>query len=164
MIRVAIITASDKGYAGRRTDLSGKGLFEYFCVKEGYKAVLYKMLPDEKEMLKDEMKEICDNGLADLIITTGGTGFSERDITPEATKEICDKDCPGIPEAMRFMSMQVTKRAMLTRSYAGIRGKTLIINFPGSKKACDECLEFIIDELKHGIEIMLGIAGECGRK
>ena len=109
------------------------------------------------------MAEIADSGTAELIPTTGGTGFSPRDITPEATEDIIDRRVPGIPEAMRAYSMTITKRAMLSRSTAGIRKKTLIINLPGSPKAVKESLEYIIDALGHGIEIMTGEAGNCAR-
>ncbi|MEG1448062.1 MAG: MogA/MoaB family molybdenum cofactor biosynthesis protein [Oscillospiraceae bacterium] len=164
MLRVAVITSSDKGYKGEREDESGKRIVDIFSSKEDYEVVSYKILPDEKEMLMEEMKNICDSSSADLIITTGGTGFSSRDITPEATKAVTERECPGIPEAMRYFSMQITKRAMLSRSFAGIRKNTLIVNLPGSKKACEECLGFVIDDLKHGLEILLGSTSECGRK
>lgn len=163
MFKVAVITSSDKGYKGERADESGKRLVEIFKSHEDYEVASYKILPDEKQMLMLEMKNICDNSLADLIVTTGGTGFSKRDITPEATKEIVEKECPGIPEAMRYFSLQITKRAMLSRSFSGIRKDTLIVNLPGSKKACEECLGFIIDDLKHGLDILLGSATECAR-
>ena len=117
----------------------------------------------ERKMLSERMAEIADSGTAELILTTGGTGFSPRDITPEATEDIIDRRVPGIPEAMRAYSMTITKRAMLSRSTAGIRKKTLIINLPGSPKAVKESLEYIIDALGHGIEIMTGEAGNCAR-
>lgn len=109
------------------------------------------------------MKNICDNNEADLILTTGGTGFAKRDVTPEATLEIVDKIVPGIPEAIRAYSMSITKRAMLSRAAAGIRKSTLIINMPGSPKAVDESLSFIIDSLSHGLEILVGSASDCTR-
>jgi len=121
------------------------------------------LLPDDRKMLSERMAEIADSGTAELILTTGGTGFSPRDITPEATEDIIDRCVPGIPEAMRAYSMTITKRAMLSRSTAGIRKKTLIINLPGSPKAVKESLEYIIDALGHGIEIMTGEAGNCAR-
>ncbi len=110
------------------------------------------------------MREIADDGGAELILTTGGTGFSSRDVMPEATLAIVERLVPGIPEAMRAYSMQFTKRAMLTRAVAGIRKKTLIVNMPGSPKAVRECLEYIISELNHGLEILLGEANNCARK
>ena len=141
MKRVAIITSSDSGYRGEREDLSG---------------------PAIREIL--EREEIADQGLAELILTTGGTGFSERDVMPEATEDIIERRVPGIPEAMRAYSMTITKRAMLSRASAGIRKKTLIINLPGSPKAVRENLEYIIDSLEHGIEILTGEASDCARK
>ena len=110
------------------------------------------------------MKKIADENLADLILTTGGTGFSPRDCMPEATSAVIEKAVPGIPEAMRAYSMQFTKRSMLSRSTAGIRKSTLIINLPGSPKAVRECLEYIITELDHGIDILTGRTSDCGRK
>ena len=123
-----------------------------------------KILPDEQDMLGQEMKKIADENLADLILTTGGTGFSPRDCMHEATSAVIEKAVPGIPEAMRAYSMQFTKRSMLSRSTAGIRKSTLIINLPGSPKAVRECLEYIINELDHGIDILTGRASDCGRK
>ena len=122
------------------------------------------LLPDDRTMLSERMKEIADNNMAELILTTGGTGFSPRDVMPEATEDIIERRVPGIPEAMRAYSMTITKRAMLSRASAGIRKKTLIINLPGSPKAVRESLEYIIDALDHGIEIMTGEAGNCARK
>ena len=163
MKRVAIITSSDSGYAGEREDLSGPVIKE-IVEKAGYQVVSADLLPDDRKMLSDRMKEIADAGEAELILTTGGTGFSPRDITPEATEDILERRVPGIPEAMRAYSMTITKRAMLSRATAGIRKKTLIINLPGSPKAVRESLEYIIDSLGHGIEIMTGEAGNCARK
>ena len=157
MKRVAIITSSDTGYRGEREDLSGP------AIRNGYEVVSEDILPDDRKMLSERMAEIADSGAAELILTTGGTGFSPRDITPEATEDIIDRRVPGIPEAMRAYSMTITKRAMLSRATAGIRKKTLIINLPGSPKAVKESLEYIIDALGHGIEIMTGEAGNCAR-
>lgn len=163
MIRVAIITSSDSGYEGKREDVSGPVIRE-IVQKEGFEVVSEVLLPDEKELLKNAMKEIADEGKADLILTTGGTGFSVRDCMPEATMEVVERIVPGIPEAMRYYSLQFTKRAMLSRAAAGIRKHTLIVNLPGSPKAVRECLEYIIGELTHGIEILLGSARDCARK
>ena len=135
MKRVAIITSSDMGFQGKRDDLSGPAI-----------------------------KEIADENQAELILTTGGTGFSPRDVMPEATEDITERKVPGIPEAIRAYSMTITKRAMLSRATAGIRKKTLIINLPGSPKAVKESLEYIIGALDHGIEIMTGEAGNCARQ
>ncbi len=163
MKRVAIITASDSGYHGKREDLSAP-VIEEIIEKQGYQVVKKVLLPDDKEMLSQKMQEICDKNEADLILTTGGTGFSPRDVMPEATLAITERLVPGIPEAMRAYSMQFTKRAMLSRAAAGIRKTTLIINMPGSPKAVRECLEYIITELNHGLEILLSEASNCARK
>ncbi|MCI6736613.1 MAG: MogA/MoaB family molybdenum cofactor biosynthesis protein [Intestinibacter sp.] len=163
MYRVAIITASDKGSRGERVDESGAKIKEIVS-SYNYEVVHYKVLPDDKETLANEMKYICDNDVADLILTTGGTGFSARDNTPEATLSIADKLVPGIPEAMRAYSMQITKRTMLSRAVSVIRKNTLIINLPGSPKAVKENLDFIVDSLDHGLDILKGNASECARK
>ncbi|MDR2825787.1 MAG: MogA/MoaB family molybdenum cofactor biosynthesis protein, partial [Deltaproteobacteria bacterium] len=127
MYRVAILTLSDKGYAGQREDLSGQEI-KKIVEQNGYSVAHTQILPDEKELLSAELKRLCDGSLADLVFTTGGTGFSVRDVTPEATLSVVERLCPGIPEAMRAFSLNITKRAMLTRAVAGIRGRTLIIN------------------------------------
>ncbi|WP_297418565.1 MogA/MoaB family molybdenum cofactor biosynthesis protein [Clostridium sp.] len=162
MYRVGIITASDKGYAGQREDKSGSAIAE-IMKENGYKIEFYKVLPDEHEILRDEMKELCDKNTVDLIITTGGTGFSKRDCTPEATLEIGERIVPGIAEAIRAYSMQITKRAMLGRGVSVIRKNTLIVNLPGSEKAVRESLNYIVSELEHGIKILKGDEAECGR-
>jgi molybdenum cofactor synthesis domain-containing protein len=159
--RAAIITVSDKGSKGEREDVSGKLIGE-ILEKSGYRVASYTILPDEQSLLENEFKRICDENLADLILSTGGTGFSRRDRTPEATIAVAHRLVPGIPEAMRMQSMAVTKRAMLSRAAAAIRGKTLIVNLPGSPKAVRENLEFIITELNHGLDILTGNDGECG--
>ena len=153
MKRAAIITVSDSGYRGEREDLSGPVIKE-ILEKEGYAVISMDILPDDQVMIAVKLQEIADSERAELILTTGGTGFSERDITPEATEEVIERKVPGIPEAIRAYSMTITKRAMLSRGTAGIRGKTLIVNLPGSPKAVKECLEYIIDALGHGIEIL----------
>lgn len=163
MIRAAIITSSDSGYRGEREDLSGKTIQE-ILETHGFQVVDRVLLPDERQMLSKKMAEIADSGQADLILSTGGTGFSARDCMPEATRDILEREVPGIPEAMRAYSIQFTKRAMLSRAAAGIRKSTLIINLPGSPRAVAECLEYIITELEHGIEILTGRTGNCARK
>ncbi|WP_294349080.1 MogA/MoaB family molybdenum cofactor biosynthesis protein [uncultured Clostridium sp.] len=163
MFRVAIITSSDTGYRGEREDKSGPTI-EKIVKEHDFEVVEMVILPDERDMLSAKMKEICDEDRADLILTTGGTGFSKRDCMPEATLDITERRVPGIPEAMRQYSMQFTKRAMLSRATAGIRKETLIINLPGSPKAVTECLEYIISELKHGLQILKGTATNCARK
>ena len=160
---VWIITASDKGFNGTREDKSAPVIRE-IAVNAGFAITGFTLLPDDKETLENELKRICDSNLADLILTTGGTGFSARDCMPEATVSIAHRLVPGIPEAMRAASLQITKRAMFSRSVAAIRGKTLIINLPGSPKAAKENLEFIIDELWHGLDILTGKDSECARE
>ncbi|WP_291255841.1 MogA/MoaB family molybdenum cofactor biosynthesis protein [Fusobacterium sp.] len=162
MFRVAIVCMSDKGSSGEREDLSTQ-VIERIVVENGYEVVKKILIPDEFGMIVESLKEICDKNIADLILTTGGTGFSKRDVTPEATEEVIEKRVPGIPEAIRNYSLTITKRAMLSRATAGIRKDTLIINMPGSPKAVDESLSYIISELKHGLEIMVGSAKDCAR-
>ena len=145
-MRVAIITSSDSGYAGEREDKSGPVIAE-MVTAAGYTVVSQEILPDDYEMLTKRMAEICDSHGAELILTTGGTGFSVRDIMPEATAAVCERMVPGIPEAMRAYSMQFTPRAMLSRAASGIRKRTLIVNMPGSPKAVRESLEFILPSL-----------------
>ena len=163
MYTVGIITSSDKGYAGEREDKSGATIRE-IIEENGFKVVKQIILPDDKEMLANEFKYMCDELKVNLVLSTGGTGFSKRDITPEATKEVIEREVPGICEAIRMYSMQITKRAMLSRAVSGIRKDTLIVNMPGSPKACKEALDFVLDDLKHGIDILLGEARECARK
>ena len=163
MKRAAIITASDSGYRGEREDLSGPAIRE-ILEREGYEVISMDILPDDQVMLAGKLQEIADSEKAELILTTGGTGFFFFFLTPEAKEEVIERKVPGIPEAIRAYSMTITKRAMLSRATAGIRGKTLIINLPGSPKAVRESLEYIIDALGHGIEILTGEAGNCARK
>ena len=159
-MRVAIITLSDSGYAGQREDKSGPVIRE-LAEAAGYEIVHTDLLPDGVEPLSSELKRLCDEDLADLVLTTGGTGFSPTDLTPEATLAVTERPAPGIAEAMRYKSLQITPRAMLSRAAAGIRKKTLIVNLPGSPKAVRECLEFILPSLGHGLEILRGTAGNC---
>lgn len=162
MFRTAIVCMSDKGAKGEREDLSTI-VIEKILIENNYEVVKKILIPDEFQLIKETLKNICDNNEVDLILTTGGTGFSKRDVTPEATLEIVDKTVPGIPEAIRAYSMTITKRAMLSRAAAGIRKSTLIINMPGSPKAVEESLSFIIDSLSHGLEILVGSASDCAR-
>ena len=157
----AVITASDKGSRGEREDASGAAIREILTA-EGYEVAGYSIMPDEREELEREMRLWSDRGVG-LILTTGGTGFSVRDVTPEATRAVIDREAPGIAEAMRALSMKVTPRAMLSRATAGLRKRSLIVNLPGSEKAVRECLGFILPQLQHGIEILRGDAGECAR-
>lgn len=161
MYSVGIITASDKGSRGEREDLSGK-LIETIMEEKGYVVQRYVMLPDEVEALCSEMIYMADQLNINLILTTGGTGFSKRDVTPEATLKAIERQAPGISEAIRYNSLQITPKAMLSRGISGIRGNTLIINMPGSPKAVKESLSFILDPLYHGLQILVGDTSECG--
>ncbi|HBD00455.1 MAG TPA: molybdenum cofactor biosynthesis protein [Lachnoclostridium sp.] len=163
MYRAGIVTLSDKGAAGEREDVSGAVIRE-ILEKAGYEVVSYRLLADEGEDLKEELMRLSDEVECDLVLTTGGTGFSPRDVTPEATLAVADRNAPGIAEAIRAYSMTVTKRAMLSRGASVIRGSTLIINLPGSPKAVRESLEYILDTLSHGLEILSGKGGDCARK
>ncbi|OPL08709.1 MAG: hypothetical protein AVO33_09015 [delta proteobacterium ML8_F1] len=161
MYRVGIVTASDKGSQGQRVDVSGQvivGIME----AAGYEVVSIRVLPDESSALAREMIRLSDEVGVDLILTTGGTGFSPRDVTPEATRKVIEREAPGISEAIRWNSLSITPKGMLSRGCSGIRGKTLIVNLPGSPKAVRESLEYILEPLYHGIQIMTGDDGECG--
>lgn len=159
----AVITLSDKGFAGEREDKSGPLICD-MLKDAGYHVVETLLLPDERVGLERQMKRLADQRQVSLILTTGGTGFSPRDITPEATIAVCDRMARGIAEAIRGYSMTITKRAMLSRAESGIRKGTLIVNLPGSPKAVKESLEFILPELAHGLGILRGSEGECARK
>lgn len=162
MYRVGIITASDKGSTGERQDISGERI-RTIVEEHGYEVSFYQVLPDEKEILQETMRQLCDENTVDLLLTTGGTGFSMRDVTPEATTAIAERMVPGIAEAIRSYSMTITKRAMLSRGVAAIRRSTLIINLPGSPKAVEESLTYVIEEIRHGLQILTGEASECAR-
>jgi molybdenum cofactor synthesis domain-containing protein len=151
--RVFIITASDRCARGEATDESGP-LIRQIAGDAGYLPAGYTLLPDDQPALEAEMRRICDENRADLILTTGGTGFSPRDRMPEATMAVAERPVPGIPEALRQYSLAITKRAMLSRGAAAIRGRTLIVNLPGSPKAVREQLPLIIDELRHGLDML----------
>lgn len=153
MFKVGIITSSDKGSTGEREDLSGPAIAELVHAK-GYEVISQVIVPDEKEELMDAMIHMSDELKVDLILTTGGTGFSKRDVTPEATKSICERDANGIAEAIRYYSLSITPRAMLSRAISGIRGDTLIVNLPGSPKAVKEALDYALDSIHHGLEIL----------
>ncbi|NLJ98437.1 MAG: MogA/MoaB family molybdenum cofactor biosynthesis protein [Tissierellia bacterium] len=162
MFKVGIITASDKGSIGEREDISGKVIREIVEAK-GYVVEKAIILPDDEEVLLKEMIYMADELKLDLILTTGGTGFSKRDVTPEATMRACNRMANGIAEAMRYYSLGITPRAMLSRAVSGIRDDTLIVNLPGSPKAVKESLEYIIDSIYHGLEILTGQTGDCAR-
>lgn len=161
-MRAAVITLSDKGFAGEREDKSGP-LLVSMLEDAGFEVVEQLLLPDEKAKLKRELIRLSDGRQCHLVLTTGGTGFSRRDVTPEATLEVADRNAPGIAEAIRAYSMQITPRAMLSRGASVLRGGTLIVNLPGSPKAARESLECILPALGHGLEILRGTTGECAR-
>jgi len=161
--KVGIITLSDKGSRGEREDKSGPAIREMLPT-DIYEVVEAIVIPDDFELIKSELIRLSDRVGCELILTTGGTGFSQRDVTPEATLAVATKNAPGIAEAMRAYSLSITKRAMLSRAASVIRNRTLIVNMPGSPKAVKESLEFILDSLKHGLDILCGNDGECARK
>ena len=163
MYRAAVITLSDSGYAGTREDKSGPVIQELVSAA-GYELAHVSLLPDDPERLKAALIDLCDGGKADLILTTGGTGFAPRDITPEVTLSVAERNVPGIAEAMRYHSLTITPRGMLSRAASVLRGKTLIVNLPGSPKAVKENLEYILPSLAHGIRLAAGLDGECARK
>lgn len=159
----AVITLSDKGARGERADASGPAAKE--CLEAaGFRVVEQLLLPDEQEVLKTQLIRLADSRQVDLILTSGGTGFSMRDWTPEATMAVADRNAPGIAEAIRYKSMQITDRAMLGRGVSVIRGQTLIVNLPGSPKAVRESIGFMIASLDHGLAILRGSASECAAK
>lgn len=160
---VGIITVSDKGAAGTREDLSGPTIAK---IIEGYVEFKVKktaIVPDEQGLLETTLCRMADEDGINLILTTGGTGFSLRDITPEATLAVSDRRVPGIPEAIRAFSLKITGRAMLSRAEAGLRGQTLIVNLPGSPKAITETLEYILPHILHGLDILLANDSDCAR-
>jgi molybdenum cofactor synthesis domain-containing protein len=160
-VRAAVITISDKGAAGLREDKSGPALVQAL---QGRAVVMEQLIiPDEFEQIKAELQRLADSGSVDVILTTGGTGMAPRDVTPEATLAVVERLVPGIPEAMRAESRKITDRAMLSRAQAGIRGRTLIINFPGSPKAAVECLQVVLPVLDHAVETLRGEAYECAQ-
>jgi len=158
--RVAILTVSDKGAAGEREDLSGRAV-EELVLREGWKVEVREVVPDEAVIVEERLRYFCDRLRVDLVLTTGGTGMSPRDVTPEATRRVLEKEAPGFAEAMRAASLRVTPHAMLSRAVSGIRGSTLIVNLPGSPKGARENLEVIIPALPHGLEKLRGDTGEC---
>ena len=163
MIKTAVLTMSDKGSKGEREDLTGPAIIEIVNHK-GFKVDYYKVIPDDFDTIVKELTYICDELKIELILTNGGTGFSKRDVTPEATEKVIERKVPGIAEAMRLKSLQITPKAMLSRAISGIRGETLIINLPGSPKAAKENLEFILPAVPHGIDILTGRDSECAVK
>ncbi len=162
MIKVGILTISDKGSRGEREDLSGK-VIEEIVKKINGEVKYYQIIPDEKDIIQEELIKAVDKLHLDLILTTGGTGLAKRDITPDATLEVIEKEVSGISEIIRSESFKKTNRAILSRGVAGIRKESLIINLPGSPKGVRESLEIVLEALPHGIEILKGQATECGR-
>ena len=150
----AVITVSDKGYRGERADTSGPAVCA-MLEEHGWKVIYKSIVPDDIELIKNELIRCADEVKANLVLTTGGTGFSPRDVTPEATLAVVERETRGIPEAMRYASLQITPRGCLSRSAAGILGRTLIVNLPGSEKAAKENLAAVIDPIHHGVEMLL---------
>jgi molybdopterin adenylyltransferase len=163
MMKIGVLTASDKGSKGERTDESGKTIIDMVKQIEG-EVVVYRIIADDRESIAAMLTEMSDKYGVDLILTTGGTGFSPSDVTPEATLDVIDRLVPGIPEAIRQRSLLITPHAMLSRAIAGIRNRTLIVNLPGSPKAVCESMEVILAVLPHAIQILRGETGECARK
>ncbi len=159
MINVGILTVSDKGSQGLRQDKSGPVIRDMLAALK-CAVVKYEIIPDEREIISEKLIEWADGGKVDVILTNGGTGLSTRDVTPEATLAVIDKNVPGIAEAMRAKSLAITPTAMLSRAVAGLRGQCLILNLPGSPKAVRECLEVILPALPHAVEIIKGVVTE----
>ena len=160
----AVITVSDKGYRGEREDTSGPAICALLN-EHGYEVTHTALVPDEADMIKAELIKCADEMHISLVLTTGGTGFSPRDITPEATLAVIERETRGIPEAMRAESMKITPRGCLSRSAAGIRGRSLIINLPGSRKAAVENLLAVIDPVAHGLDILASEgSADCAAK
>lgn len=162
MYRAAVLTVSDRSFRGERPDTGGP-LVVQLLRDAGYDIAETAIVPDEQPQIEQALCTIADEGSIQLLVTTGGTGFAPRDVTPEATVAVCSRMVPGIPEAMRYASMQITNRAMLSRAQAGIRGKTLIVNLPGSPKAAQENLEAVLPALSHGLEMLSGISADCAK-
>ena len=161
-LTAAVITVSDKGSRGLREDTSGPALVN-LLEENGYRVCYTAMVPDEREEIRRELLHCADELGLCLVLTTGGTGFSPRDVTPEATEEILERRTPGIPEAMRAESMRITPMGCLSRETAGIRGNTFIINLPGSKKASTENFSAVIGPVRHGIEVLRGESSDCAK-
>ena len=160
--QAAVVVLSDKASMGERKDLSGPAACEILR-ENGYEIIETIVIPDDTRRLKAELIRLCDGREADLVVTSGGTGFSLRDSTPEVTMDIADRNAPGIAEYIRLKSMEITDRAMLTRGASVIRGQSIIVNLPGSPRAVKECLGFIMGGLEHGIKVLRGGVYECAR-
>ncbi len=162
MIKAAVFTISDKGSRGEREDFSGPAVME-MLKGAAAEIVHYEIIPDEIEIIMDRFIRFSKSGVADLIVTTGGTGVSPRDVTPDATKEVIDRELPGMAEAMRAESLKKTPHAMISRAVCGIRGRTLIINLPGSLKGATENLAVVLPAIPHAVEKICGSDAECAR-
>lgn len=160
--QAAVVTLSDRCASGKREDKSGPSVAARLAAA-GFVVAEQLVLPDECELLERSLIRLCDQRQLDLILTTGGTGFAPRDITPEATRAVAERDAPGIAEAIRAASMRITPRAMLSRAASVIRGKTLIINLPGSPKACMEGMDVFLEQLPHALDLLRGMPQDCGR-
>ncbi len=160
MFTAAVITVSDRSFHGERPDLGGPAVAEAL-EKAGYTVTHREIVPDEQPLIEETLKHAADQLDIALIVTTGGTGFAPRDVTPEATLAVCDRLVPGIPEAMRAASMAITNRAMLSRSAAGLRGRSLILNLPGSPKGALENLDAVLTALDHGLTMLRGKPMNC---
>lgn len=159
--RVAILTVSDRSAQGVRADQSGDVIRTIIGEALAAEIVAYQIVPDERPAIEAALRAWADDGIADLILTTGGTGLAPRDVTPEATRAVIEREVPGIPEAMRARSLQVTPFAMLSRMVAGTRGRSLIINLPGSPKGVRENLEVVLPALGHGLDKLMGDPNDC---
>lgn len=157
----AVVTMSDKGAVGLRDDTSGKGLQE-ILIQEGYTLEYYEIIPDKEDVIVTTITELTDKRKIDLIVTTGGTGVSPTDVTPEAMRRILDMEIPGMAEAMRTASFAKTPYAVISRAMAGVRRECLIINLPGSEKAARENIEVLLPALPHALEKIKGGKGDCG--
>ena len=162
IIHAAVVTVSDKGYAGERQDESGATL-EMLLREIGVPTVERALVPDDRAQIAATLRRLADETPVNLILTTGGTGFTSRDVTPEATRDVIDREASGLAEAMRFLSLQQTPHAMLSRAVSGLRGRTLIVNMPGSPRACREQFAMISAALPHGIEKLLDQGGDCAK-
>lgn len=160
--KAAVLTVSDRSSRGERPDEGGP-LISALLQDAGYEVLRTAIVPDEQAEIARVLREWADIGDVQLILTTGGTGFAPRDVTPEATCSVCQRMTPGIPEAMRAASLAITPRAMLSRAAAGIRGGTLIVNLPGSPKAAKENLEAVLPTLGHGLQMLSGEAADCAK-
>lgn len=162
MKKAAVITISDKGSKGKRKDTSGPALVK-ILESDNWKVIYKNIIPDEIEIIKSELLKCSDDLKANLILTTGGTGFSHRDVTPEATLSVIEREVRGIPEVMRSESMKITPMGCLSRAVSGLRGNSLIINLPGSEKASCECFNSVKIAVNHGIDILVGTAHDCAQ-